>query len=148
MQKTSRVETFLTAVAEKEIVETILEAEKETSGEIRVHIERSSKTDPYERAREVFHMLKMDNTKEDNGVLIYVAVEDKKFVIYGDKGINAVVPADFWNKTKDLMEVAFKRGEFKEGIIKGIQSAGKELRGHFPYRRGDHNELTNEVSKE
>ncbi len=147
MQKTSRVETFLTAEAEREIVATILEAEKQTSGEIRVHIEGTSQKDHYLRSQEVFHLLKMDNTKEDNGVLIYVAVVDKKFVIYGDKGINAVVPAGFWDTTKDLMEVQFKKGAFKEGIIKGIESAGRELRGHFPYRGGDQNELTNEVSK-
>ena len=89
---TSKVEDFLSAQEEQEIVAAILEAEKFTSGEIRVHIEAAASKDPYERAQEVFHVLKMDNTKHDNGVLIYIAVEDHQFVIFGDKGIDAAVP--------------------------------------------------------
>lgn len=99
----SHVEDFLTPNEEAEIVEAIRKAEQKTSGEIRVHIEAHTDQDPYKRAMEVFHLLKMDNTKEANGVLIYIAVDDKTFVIYGDKGINDVVPFDFWNTTKDQM---------------------------------------------
>lgn len=91
----SHVEDFLTPNEEAEIVEAIRKAEQKTSGEIRVHIEAHTDQDPYKRAMEVFHLLKMDNTKEANGVLIYIAVDDKTFVIYGDKGINDVVPFDF-----------------------------------------------------
>jgi uncharacterized membrane protein len=143
----SKVEDFLTADEEQEIVDAILESEKNTSGEIRVHIETSSATDPYLRAQEVFHLLKMDNTKEGNGVLIYVAVDDKKFVICGDKGIDHVVPNDFWNSTKDVIQNKFKEGKFKEGIINGILMAGKELKAHFPWNPNDANELSNEISK-
>ncbi len=99
------------------------------------------------RAQEVFHLLKMDNTRESNGVLIYVAVDDKKFVICGDKGIDEVVPEDFWNSTKDLIQNSFKEGKFKEGIIDGILMAGEELKAHFPWKPNDTNELSNEVSK-
>jgi len=143
----SLVEDFLTTDEEQEIVDAILESEKNTSGEIRVHIEPSSRLDHYVRAQEVFHLLKMDNTRESNGVLIYVAVEDKKFAICGDKGIDEVVPDDFWNSTKDLIQNSFKEGKFKEGIIRGILMAGEELKAHFPWKPNDTNELSNEVSK-
>ncbi len=89
----------------------------------------------------------MDNTKEENGVLIYVAVNDKKFCIYGDRGIDKVVPEKFWDTTRDIIESHFKKGEFKQGLIEGILKAGKELETHFPWRHGDVNELSNEISK-
>lgn len=143
----SKVEDFLTAQEEEEIVDAILKAERNTSGEIRVHIEAHTRLDHYQRAQEVFHLLKMDNTKEENGVLIYVAVNDKKFVICGDKGINNIVPPDFWQSTKDVIQEHFKKGNFKEGIVAGILSAGKELETHFPWRSNDTNELSNEISK-
>ncbi|WP_019668807.1 TPM domain-containing protein [Eudoraea adriatica] len=143
----SKVEDFLTADEEQEIVNAILDSEKNTSGEIRVHIETSTSGDHYLRAQEVFHLLKMDNTRESNGVLIYVAVDDKKFVICGDKGINEVVPKGFWDTTKDVIQNKFKEGKFKEGIINGILMAGNELQAHFPWKPNDTNELSNEVSK-
>lgn len=143
----SRVEDFLTEKEEQEIVRAILDAEKNTSGEIRVHLEAHTRIDHFERAKEVFHVLKMDNTKEENGVLIYVAVNDKKFVIYGDRGIDKVVPDNFWNTTKDTIENHFKNGRFKQGLIDGILKAGKELEKHFPWNHGDINELSNEVSQ-
>lgn len=143
----SRVEDFLTKEEEQEIVKAILMAEKDTSGEIRVHIEAHTRLDPIDRAKEIFHLLKMDNTKAENGVLIYVAVNDKKFSIYGDRGIDKVVPKDFWDATKDAIQKQFQTGGFKQGIIDGISKAGKELQAHFPWQHGDKNELSNEVSK-
>ncbi|HLV13841.1 MAG TPA: TPM domain-containing protein [Xanthomarina sp.] len=143
----SKIEDFLTAQEEQEIVEAIRVAEKNTSGEIRVHLEKSSKIDAFNRAMEVFHYLKMDNTKEQNGVLIYVAVEDKTFVIYGDKGINDIVGKDFWNSTKDIIQTQFKAGNFKQGLVDGILKAGKELEKHFPWQHNDTNELPNDISK-
>lgn len=143
----SKVEAFLTKEEEQEIISAIRIAEKNTSGEIRIHIEATSDKDHYERALEVFHLLKMNNTKDENAVLIYVAVDDKKFVIYGDKGINKVVPEIFWNSTKDVMQSHFKKGNFKQGIVDGILKAGEELQAHFPWQIDDENELTNEISK-
>lgn len=143
----SKVEEFLTVEEEHEIVEAIRLAELKTSGEIRVHIEKTSNGNANQRALEVFHALKMDNTKLQNGVLIYVAVEDKTFVIYGDKGINDIVGSDFWNSTKDIMQAHFKSGNFKQGLIDGILKCGKELKQHFPFHDLDINELPNEISK-
>ena len=143
----SRVEDFLTAEEEQEIVQAILDAEKNTSGEIRVHIEAHTRNDHFNRAKEVFHLLKMDNTKEENGVLIYVAVNDKKYSIYGDRGIDKVVSENFWDTTRDTIESHFKHGRFKQGLIDGILKAGRELENHFPWNHGDANELSNEISK-
>ncbi|MEL6303930.1 MAG: TPM domain-containing protein [Bacteroidota bacterium] len=143
----STVEAFLTSEEEQEIVQAILEAEKNTSGEIRVHIEASATIDHFSRAQQVFHFLKMDNTKDENGVLLYVAVNDRKFVIYGDRGIDRVVPRGFWDATKDVIANHFKKGDFKTGIIEGILKAGEELEQHFPWEHGDTNELSDEVSK-
>lgn len=143
----SKIEDFLSLDQEQEIIEAIRVAEQNTSGEIRVHIEKTSKNDAFKRAMEVFHYLKMDNTKAQNGVLIYVAVEDNSFVIYGDKGINEVVDVNFWNSTKDVIQSHFKAGDFKLGLVEGILRAGKELETHFPWIHGDNNELSNEISK-
>lgn len=143
----SKVEAFLSAEEEQDIVNAILEAEKNTSGEIRVHIEASAKIDHFSRAQQVFHFLKMDNTKDENGVLIYVAVDDRKFVIYGDKGIDKAVPRGFWESTKETIAHHFKQGDFKQGIVDGILKAGKELEDHFPWQHDDTNELSDEISK-
>ena len=141
------IEDFLTQQEEQEIIEAIRIAELETSGEIRVHIEQKCNMDIYEHALEVFHYLKMDNTKEQNGVLIYVAVDNKAFVIYGDKGINDIVGSDFWNSTRDKIASQFKNSNFKQGLINGIKEAGKVLAQHFPWEHGDRNELDNSISK-
>ena len=143
----SKVEDFLTQTEELEIISAIKIAEKNTSGEIRVHIERSSEKNHFERTQEVFHLLKMNETKDANAVLIYVAVKDKKFVIYGDKGIDEVVPKDFWDTTKDVIQSHFKSGNFKQGIVEGILKSGEELQTHFPCQVDDENELSNDISK-
>ena len=142
----SKVEDFLTKEEEGAIVEAIRVAEKNTSGEIRVHIEKTTSIDSYERAMEVFHLLKMHETQLKNGVLLYVAVKDKNFVICGDKGINDVVPTGFWDSTKDIMAAHFKNGNFKQGLVDGISKAGEQLQKYFPFDDGDTDELSNEIS--
>jgi uncharacterized membrane protein len=144
----SKVEDFLSAKDEQQVIEAIRTAEKSTSGEIRVHLEKShGEKDIFERSMEVFHALKMDNTKLSNGVLIYVAVEDRDFVIYGDRGINEVVPADFWESTKDAIVAQFKAGNYKQGLIDGILKAGEQLQKHFPWSEDVSNELSNDISR-
>ncbi len=143
----SKIEDFLTPFEEEEIIEAIRIAELNTSGEIRVHLEKTSNGDATNRALELFYTLKMDNTKLQNGVLIYVAVEDKTFVIYGDKGINDVVSNTFWDSTKDIMQSHFKQGNFKQGLVEGIIKSGEQLKKYFPWQDDDINELSNEISK-
>ena len=144
----SKLEDFLSVEDEAEIIEAIRIAEQDTSGEIRIHIETSSNEAAEARALEVFYHLKMDNTRLQNGVLIYVAVAEKIFAIYGDKGIHTVVGTDFWDSTKDIMQKHFKQGDFKQGLIDGILKAGKELSKHFPWdHHHDIDELPNEISR-
>ncbi|MFY8066226.1 MAG: TPM domain-containing protein [Flavobacterium sp.] len=153
----SKVEDFLTKDDEQEIVSAIGIAEKNTSGEIRVHIEngtslkgelaKQTSVAALDRAKEVFRNLNMENTQERNGVIIYVAVKSKQFAIYGDKGINEKVGHDFWDCTKDVMANQFKNGNFKQGLIDGILRAGEQLKTHFPYQDNDTNELSNEISR-
>ncbi|MEL1253079.1 TPM domain-containing protein [Flavobacterium sp. DGU38] len=143
----SKVEDFLTKEEEQEIVEAIRMAEKNTSGEIRVHIEKTTSKAHFDRALEVFHELRMDETQLQNGVLFYFAVDDKNFVVCGDKGINDLVADDFWDCTKDKMTAKFKAGKFKQGIVDGILNAGEQLKKYFPWSEGDTNELSNEISK-
>lgn len=143
----SKVEDFLSEEEEQEIVEAIRQAELNTSGEIRVHIEKTTDISHYNRALEVFRMLKMFNTKAQNAVLLYVAVEDHQFVIYGDKGIDAVVLENFWDTTKDVIQKWFKKGDFKQGIIEGVLKTGEELKAHFPWSESDEDELPNEITK-
>jgi uncharacterized membrane protein len=80
------------------------------------------------------------------GVLFYLAVEDRKFAVIGDAGINAKVPVDFWDTTKELMLKNFKEGKFTEGLSEGIIIAGKQLKTHFPHQKDDVNELPDEIS--
>lgn len=143
----SKFENFLSKEDEKEIIAAIYQAEKNTSGEIRIHIEAHTDEDHFDHALKVFQELEMHTTELRNGVLIYIAVNDHQFVILGDEGINAVVATDFWNTTKDVMQTHFRKGDFKNGIIAGILQAGEELKAHFPYQEDDTDELSNEISK-
>ncbi|MFD2552542.1 TPM domain-containing protein [Bizionia sediminis] len=143
----SEIENFLSPQEEQAIIAAIQEAEKNTSGEIRIHLEKTAKIDVFDRALEVFHMLKMTNTKHQNGVLIYVAVADRNFVIFGDKGINEVVGPDFWDSTRNAIQSAFKEGRFKDGLVAGVLQAGMALKQHFPWEQQDTNELPNSISK-
>lgn len=143
----SKTEDFLSKADEQEIVQAIVEAEKNTSGEIRVHLEEHSEQAPLERAQEVFFELHMHETQDRNGVLFYVGVGTKKFAIIGDKGINDVVASDFWDGTKDIVLTNFKAGNYKKGLVEGILRAGEQLKAYFPYQANDTNELSNEISK-
>lgn len=131
---------------QKQIVEAIQQAETNTSGEIRVHIESKCNEDVLDHAAWLFNYLKMDTTAQRNGVLIYLAVESKKFAIIGDKGINAVVPTDFWDTTKEKMKSHFSQGQLTEGIVSAVLAAGEHLKAFFPYQSDDVNELSDEIS--
>lgn len=144
----SKTEDFLTKKEEQEIVEAIVKAEQNTSGEIRVHIEENNSKPPLERAQEVFYELGMDATQFKNGVLFYICMQTRSFAIIGDEGIHNVVEDDFWDCTKDVVISQFKRGKFKQGLVEGILRAGERLKKHFPYdAETDTNELSNEISR-
>ncbi len=132
---------------EEKIVSAIAKAEQMTSGEIRVHIESSCKGDPLDRGADLFFELKMHETRDRNGVLIYVALKDRKLAILGDSGINKVVPVGFWDQTRELMVSHFKREEYARGIEQAVLMAGEHLQKYFPLKEDDTNELSNEISR-
>jgi uncharacterized membrane protein len=131
---------------QKQIVEAIKKAEHNTSGEIRIHIEKNCKKDVLDRAADVFAMLKMHKTELRNGVLFYLSLEDRKFAILGDGGINAKVPENFWESVKEAVLEQFKLDNQTEGLVRGILMAGEKLKAHFPYQKDDVNELSDEIS--
>jgi uncharacterized membrane protein len=141
-----KASSFFTKEQQAQILSSVKAAEESTSGEIRVHIETSFKGDVLDRAAWVFGKLGMHKTALRNGVLFYLAVEDRKFAIIGDAGIHSKVPEDFWDKTKELMQNNFKEGKFTEGLSEGIILAGEQLKTHFPHQKDDVNELPDEIS--
>jgi len=141
-----KASTFFSKEQQAQILAAVKEAEMETSGEIRVHIESSLNGDVLDRAAWLFKKLGMHKTTERNGVLFYLAVNDRKFAIIGDAGINAKVPAGFWDDISELLKKNFKEGKFTEGLSEGILLAGKHLKMHFPHKLDDVNELPDEIS--
>ena len=137
---------FFTQEEQDQIVNAILNAELDTSGEIRVHIETNCKENVLDRAAFLFKKLKMDRTELRNGVLFYLAVKSHKFAIIGDAGIHAAVPDNFWDDIKEEMAARFKENNFVEGLTLGITEAGKHLKKHFPHHVDDINELPDEIS--
>ena len=134
-----KAKDFLSAQQQERLVAAIKEAEKNTSGEIRIHLDDTCSGDPMKRAGQVFRFLRMDRTALRNGVLIYLACESKVFAIIGDKGINEAVPEGFWNDIKESMTGYFRKGEFTEGL-------GEKLKSYFPYSKDDVNEQPDDIS--
>ncbi len=132
---------------EQELIKAAIHhAEQNTSGEIRVHIENKCNGNVLDRAAFIFELLKMHETKQRNGVLFYLAIEDRQFAILGDLGINLKVPKGFWDKISDEILEYFKKEEYVEGLVKGIKEAGVQLKTYFPYEVGDENELEDDIS--
>jgi uncharacterized membrane protein len=141
-----KASTFFTREQQVQVRDAIREAEKVTSGEIRVHIETRLNGNVLDRAAWIFKKIGMNETAERSGVLFYLAVQNKEFSIIGDTGINAVVPEDFWARTKDVIQENFRTGKYTEGLVEGILMAGEQLREHFPLKKDDVNELPDEIS--
>lgn len=128
------------------IVEAIRKAEQRTSGEVRVFVEsRCSYMDALDRALEIFNEMEMANTKERNGVLIYVALRDHQLAVYGDEGIHQKVGDDYWKKEVFGMIRDFNRDNYAEGIAQCVEDIGDALQHHFPYTKGDKNELSDDI---
>ena len=138
--------TILNHEEDRRVVEAIKQAELNTSGEIKVHIENFCKGNVEKRSLVVFKRLKLNETKLRNGVLIYLSVKDRKFAILGDEGINNVVEEGFWNDVKDLMLSYFKESRFVEGLEQGIQRCGEKLKTYFPHQSDNINEIPDDIS--
>ena len=132
---------------EKELIKSaVQEAELNTSGEIRVHIDNHCREDVMDRAAWWFKKLEMQKTEQRNGVLFYLAVKEQKFAILGDVGINTITQDDFWGSIKEKMLANFKEGNFATGLQEGILMAGEQLKEHFPHQDDDVNELSDDIS--
>ena len=141
-----KAKELFTEELQKQVVAAIETAELNTSGEVRVHLDDNCKGEVLDRAAYVFEKLEMHKTEQRNGVLFYLAVQDKKFAILGDAGINQKVPENFWEEIKSEVITNFKKGDFARGLSSGIVKAGEQLKAHFPYQEDDVNELDNEIS--
>jgi uncharacterized membrane protein len=137
---------FFSGEEQENIKQAIMHAELDTSGEIRVHIENACKGEVLDRAAYVFHKLGMTKTSHRNGVLIYLAVRDRKFAIIGDHAIHKVVPADFWDSTKLGMLEYFQKGEFSAGLVYATAEVGKHMKQYFPHMKDKVNELPDDIS--
>ena len=141
------VESFLTPEQEYDLIKVIREAEKNTSGELRIHIENNTEKPTLERAKEVFLYLKMNETKERNGILIYLGIGSKQVAIVGDVGIDALVSDNFWEDEIQLMKKLFVQNDFETGLSETITRIGEKLKLFFPYKEDDTNELSDSISK-
>lgn len=137
---------FFSKKEKKQILAAIREAERNTSGEIRVHLEYKTHGPVYGHAQKVFQRIGMTKTSQRNGVLIFLATRDKKFAVLGDVGINEKVPEGFWNDVVQIMTEHFKQNKFAEGISEAALRIGEKLKAYFPYQPNDKNELSDGVS--
>ena len=131
---------------EERIVAAIRAAEKRTSGEIRVFIESKCRfVDPVDRAAEVFFGLKMEQTEDRNGVILYVAMKHHQLAIFGDEGIHKIVGTEFWNAEVQKILREFNAEHYVDGIIAIVNDIGEALVKHFPYEQEDKNELPDNI---
>ncbi len=138
---------FFSEAEQKQITDAIKNAELQTSGEIKVHVEEHCPyNDPLQRAAEVFRFLSLEHTGQRNGVLFYVSVTDRKFAILGDTGIDKVAGDSFWQESKALLYRHLHIGDTVNGLCLAIEKAGDALKTHFPYDKGDINEIPDEIS--
>lgn len=142
------IRSILSKEQEENLVNAITKAELETSGEIRIHLEKTSgKLSAEQRAKQWFGKLEMQKTDEKNGVLFYLAIEDRQLALWAGEGINQKVPKDFWQEIIDLIITEFKVGHFSKGLIAGVEKTGEALGQFFPRKEDDIDELSNEISK-
>jgi uncharacterized membrane protein len=141
-----KAETFFSQEQKDIIVQAIEEAEKQTSGEIRVYVENAFHGEILDRAAYLFKLLDMNKTKERNGVLFYLSIARQKFAVLGDTGINSRVPENFWDTVRDVLEKYFKEEDFATGLKEGIRMAGVKLKAFFPRQTDDTNELSDTIT--
>jgi len=140
-----KAKDFLKQLRHDDIVAAIHDAEGKTSGEIRVFISHKTVDDPVAAATKVFEKLGMTKTRHRNGVLIFVAPQSHKFAVIGDEGVHKRCGEEFWRLTAESMAGHFRKSEFTQGIIHGIQKAGELLAAHFPRHPDDRNQLSDQV---
>lgn len=131
---------------EARLIKAIQSAELQTSGEIRVHLEKTCKGDPLDECKKKFTELNMHQTKDRNGILFYLAINSKSFAVWGDEGIHQKVSDEFWKSITDCAISYFKQNNLMTGIEKSVEMCGEKLKLHFPLQTDDKNELSNDIS--
>lgn len=148
MERIPHPKKFFTREEEFEIIQAIKEAEKATSGEIRVHLTKEITKNPLREAVRIFNVLKMHKTKQRNGCLILIGLKNKKIAVIGDKGINAKAGEGFWDDVINLMADNFRKDDYVKGLTQAVLRIGEKLKRYFPYAQDDINELSDELSRE
>ena len=142
------VGSMLDKKAKTAIVEAIVNAEKRSTGEIRVHVTRKACRDMMAEAKKTFQKLGMHKTKHRNGILLFVSWKNRELAILGDQGIHDQVGDSFWSQTRDKMIRYFREGRIEEGIVAGVTDAGEKLQKFFPAEHDKNpNELDNTVTE-
>lgn len=138
---------FFSEKEQEHIVQAVQSAEQRTSGEVRVFIESHCRyMDAIDRAAEIFFNLKMEQTKDRNGVLLYIAMKDRQLAVFGDEGIHRKVGTEYWNKEIELLIHKFNKEDYAEGIRACVLDIGEALYKHFPYNKDtDKNELPDNI---
>jgi uncharacterized membrane protein len=148
MNRSSNPKTFLTAEETQQLDSAVRQAEKQTSGEIKVVLTRHCWADLRAKAAQVFKKHGLDKTERRNCAMIMMVLANREFLIYGDEGIHEKVGQDFWDDVRDTMLDKFKEGEFGEGLCVGVQRIGEKLAQFFPYRADDKDEISDDVAFE
>jgi uncharacterized membrane protein len=146
IKRSSQPQWFFSQKEKTAITEAVQLAEKQTSGEIRVHLEKKARENFMGHAQHVFEEIGMTQTEKRNGVLIFIGIKSRQFAILGDQGINEVVPKDFWDEIKESMLLDFKQDRFADGVLKAIEKTGEKLKTYFPYQKEDSNEIRDCIS--
>jgi uncharacterized membrane protein len=140
------VDEFLTRAERDRVRDAVRNAEKRTSGEVRVHLDAAIMEGVLDHAAFVFDDLGMKKTKDRNGVLLYVSVPSRKVAVIGDAGIHVKSGQHYWDSVLELVLSHFREGRYCDGLCAGVERIGEQLREHFPYERDDMNELDDDVS--
>ena len=138
---------FFTAEEQQLIIEAIQNAERMTSGEVRVFVEsKCSYMDAIDRAAELFFQLEMQKTYDRNAVLLYVAMKDRQLAVFGDEGIHKRVGNEYWSTEVKKMISNFNRENYAAGIAEVVKDIGVALTKNFPFNNDtDKNELPDDI---
>jgi uncharacterized membrane protein len=139
---------FFSPEQQKVLIEAIREAERNTSGEIRIHVIRSSGEDLFHKGQKLFEKLGMTRTRDRNGILFLLELSHRRFAILGDRGIHSKVPGEFWEEIRQELWNHFHEGRFVEGLCAGIARCGEKLKAFYPRQDNDRNELSDEITSE
>ena len=146
MNNKRSLDRLITPEEQNRLLDKIARIEKRSSGEVRIHVTDRRSNDPLQEARRTFTSLGMSATRRRNGVLVFLSLPSRKFAIVGDEGIDRVTPAEYWDGLRDTLAARFAAGEYCEGLLEILDRVEAVLAEHFPYQKGDVDELPDDIS--